>query len=82
LPTPNPPGQQACIGLFHPTRSWATTGRWWTEADLALLGTLPGAEVARRTGKAADAVRPKREELRTPNPTARPGNYCRGPRRS
>ncbi len=44
----------------------ATTGRW-TPDDIALLGTLPDTEVARRTGRTVNAVRLKREELGIPN---------------
>jgi hypothetical protein len=35
-------------------------GPRWTAVDLALLGTLPDAEVARRTGRTANAVLQKR----------------------
>jgi hypothetical protein len=31
-------------------------GHWWRAEDLALLGTMPDAEVARRTGRTLDAV--------------------------
>jgi hypothetical protein len=39
-------------------------GAWWTDEELALLGTLPDAEVAARTGRTASAVRVKRQRLR------------------
>src|SRR5262245_45181901 len=38
-------------------------GPRWTTEDLALLGTIPDAEVGRRTGRSANAVRIKRERL-------------------
>jgi hypothetical protein len=41
---------------------------WWTKRQLVLLGTAPDEEVARRTGRTAEAVRQKREELGIPNP--------------
>jgi hypothetical protein len=44
-------------------------GPWWTAAEVALLGRLPDEEVAQRTGRSANAVRHKREELGR----ARPG---------
>lgn len=44
----------------------------WKEAELSLLGKMPDARVAKNTGRTPDAVRQKREELRIPNPTARP----------
>jgi hypothetical protein len=44
----------------------------WPDADLALRGTLPDDEVARRTGRSGNAVRQRREKLGIPNPTARP----------
>ena len=43
-------------------------GPLWTPEDIALLGTLPDEEVARRTGRTVNAVRLKREELGIPNP--------------
>jgi hypothetical protein len=43
-------------------------GAWWTAEDIALLGTVPDEEIARRTGRAAGAVRRKRGELGIPNP--------------
>jgi hypothetical protein len=49
-------------------------GAGWWEGELALLGKLPDAEVARQTGRTRDAVRQKRQELRLPNPDGgRPG---------
>jgi hypothetical protein len=43
-------------------------GPLWTPEDVALLGTLPDAEVATRTGRTPSAVRQKREERSIPNP--------------
>jgi hypothetical protein len=36
-------------------------GPWWTDEELALLGTMPDAEVAARIGRTANAVRVKRQ---------------------
>jgi hypothetical protein len=41
----------------------------WTEEEIALLGQVPDTEVERRTGRTAEAVRQKREELGRPHPT-------------
>jgi hypothetical protein len=54
-------------------------GRRWTDEEIALLDTLPDAEVATRAGRTTDAVRRKRESLGIPNPTARPGAYGNPP---
>ena len=43
-------------------------GPLWTPEDIALLGTVPDVEVARRTGRTLEAVRQKREELGIRNP--------------
>jgi hypothetical protein len=43
-------------------------GPCWVAQDLALLRTLPDAEVARRTGRGPNAVRQMRERLGLPNP--------------
>jgi len=43
-------------------------GRLWTTAEVALLGKLPDAEVARRTARPCDSVRQKRSERGIPNP--------------
>ena len=43
-------------------------GPRWTEAELALLGTLPDAEVARQIGKTVEAVRVMRTKLGLPRP--------------
>src|SRR5262249_5647078 len=40
----------------------------WIPADIALLGTVPDKEIARRAGRTVGAVRQKREELGIPNP--------------
>jgi hypothetical protein len=45
-------------------------GPRWSDADLALLGTLTDDEVARRTGRSWNAVRQKRQERGIPNPAA------------
>src|SRR5438477_10438986 len=42
----------------------------WTAGQLALLGTLADADVARRIGRTLGAVRIKREALGIPNPQA------------
>jgi hypothetical protein len=47
-------------------------GPWWKPEDLALLGTRPDEEVARRTGRTVGAVRQKRERMGIPNPTDSP----------
>jgi hypothetical protein len=39
-------------------------GPWWTDEELALLGTMPDAEVAARTGRTVTAVRVKRHRAR------------------
>jgi hypothetical protein len=41
----------------------------WTEEEIALSGQLPDAEVARKIGRTAEAVRLKRGKLGLPNPT-------------
>jgi hypothetical protein len=41
-------------------------GPRWSDADLALLGTAPDAEVAARVGRSAQAVRIKRSRLGIP----------------
>ena len=43
-------------------------GPRWTRRQVALLGKLPDAEVARRTGRTPNAVRQKRETLGIPKP--------------
>jgi hypothetical protein len=43
-------------------------GPRWTEEDLALLGTAPDEEVARRIGRTANAVRVMRDRLGIPRP--------------
>jgi hypothetical protein len=40
----------------------------WTAAELALLGTMPDAEVARQTGGTTNGVRIKRQKLEIANP--------------
>jgi hypothetical protein len=36
---------------------------WWSEVELALLGTMLDGEVARRIGRTENAVRVKREKI-------------------
>src|SRR5262245_30784101 len=43
-------------------------GPWWTAEQLALLGTLPDAEVARQIGRSENAVRQRRCRRGIPNP--------------
>jgi hypothetical protein len=43
-------------------------GPLWTPEDIALLGQVSDAVVARRTRRTLGAVRQKREELGIPNP--------------
>jgi hypothetical protein len=43
-------------------------GPLWTAPEIALLGMLPDAEVARRTGRSPNAVRLMRERVGIPNP--------------
>jgi hypothetical protein len=45
-------------------------GPLWAAEDIALLGQVADAELARRTGRTVGAVRQKREELGIPNPAA------------
>jgi hypothetical protein len=49
---------------------------WWSAEELALLGQLPDAEVARRTGRPRDAVQRKR--IRLGIPTCFDGRRRRG----
>jgi hypothetical protein len=42
-------------------------GPWWTAEEIALLGTMPDEEVARRTGRTASAVRRQRYLRSIPN---------------
>jgi hypothetical protein len=44
-------------------------GPLWTPEDVALLGIIPDEELARRTGRTVGAVRQKREELGSANPS-------------
>jgi hypothetical protein len=41
-------------------------GRLWTAEETAMVGALPDAEVGRRTGRTANAVRQKREGFGRP----------------
>ncbi len=43
-------------------------GPLWTPEDIALLGTVPDEDVARKTSRTVEAVRQKREKLGIPNP--------------
>ncbi len=47
----------------------------WKPEEVALLGKLPDAEVARCIGRSAENVRCKRQSLGIPNPATRKGNY-------
>ena len=44
-------------------------GAGWTKAELRLLGKLPNAEVAARTGRGENAVRVKQKKRGIPNPS-------------
>ena len=46
-------------------------GPWWTPEEEALLGTMPDAEVAERTGRTVEAVRCHRKQLGIVNPGVR-----------
>jgi hypothetical protein len=46
-------------------------GEWWTAEEIALLGTLPDWQVARRIERSQTAVRQKRAQLGIPNPADR-----------
>jgi hypothetical protein len=46
-------------------------GEWWTEGELALLGTMPDHELAARLGKTHNAIRQKRRKLGIANPCDR-----------
>jgi hypothetical protein len=59
-------------GVKPPNR-WAETG--WKPEELALLGTMPDEELARRTGRTANAVRLARN--RRGIPSARAGRTRR-----
>jgi hypothetical protein len=59
-------------------RRWTARALWrrppgrradnlWTTEDLAVLGTMPDAELAGRTGRTVGAVRQKRTELSIPS---------------
>jgi hypothetical protein len=50
-------------------------GPRWAAEDTALLGHVPDAELARRTGRTVGAVRQKREELGIPNLAANRWRY-------
>jgi hypothetical protein len=52
------------LGLRPPAR-WTATG--WTAEQLALLGTMPDADLARRIGRTVEAVRGRRTELGIPS---------------
>jgi hypothetical protein len=52
-------------GTQYIPQRWAETG--WTAEQLALLGTLPDEQVAKRIGRTPEAVRVKRGKLRIPS---------------
>jgi hypothetical protein len=69
-----PPGQVECrrrtaaeLGLGRNLVP-GSHGPLWTAQDITPLGTLPDAEVARRTGRTPNAVRVMRERLGIPKP--------------
>ena len=47
-------------------------GDWWTDEEMALLGTMVDAEVAKKVDRPVQAVRQKRERMGIPNPTDSP----------
>jgi hypothetical protein len=52
-----------------PPARWADDG--WKPEEVALLGTLPDDEVARRLGRSPNSVSLKRRMLKIPNPRDR-----------
>jgi hypothetical protein len=68
-----PPAQveqrrQTALALgLRPTGRWSANG--WTAEQLALLGTMPDEDLARKTGRTTGAVRHRRTELGIPSPT-------------
>src|SRR5271157_814761 len=44
-------------------------GDWWTDEELALLGTVADEQVAEKVKRSVQAVRLKRERMGIPNPT-------------
>lgn len=48
---------------FRPTERWKGTGKEWTAAEVKFLGTMPDAEVAKKTGRTIHAVRAKRRKV-------------------
>jgi hypothetical protein len=53
-------------------------GRWWTAAELRMLGKVPDAVVASRTGRPVNGVRVKRTKLGIPSARDRRRRECRG----
>ncbi len=53
-------------------------GAGWCGEELALLGKLPDAEVARQTGRSKEGVRQKREELGIANPEGGKPGWAEG----
>src|SRR5262249_31671492 len=56
-------------GTLRIPNRWAETG--WTLEQLALLGTLPDADLAAQIGRSTTAVRVKRTRLGIPSPCDR-----------
>ena len=52
-------------GCPPPTGRWAEDG--WKPEEVALLGTLPDDQLARRLGRSFGSVRQKRRRLKIPN---------------
>ena len=47
-------------------------GDWWTDEEMALLGTMADEAVAKQVNRTVQAVRQKRERMGIPNPTDSP----------
>src|SRR5262249_52748135 len=58
---------------YPPPDRWAEDG--WKPEEVALLGTLPDEEGARRLGRSISAVSQKRRREGIPNPSPRPGSW-------
>jgi hypothetical protein len=66
---PNPPTWSITWGGTCGRRNLRQADRedLWTADQLSLLGNMPDAQVARRTGRTVSAVRIKRQKLGIPN---------------